>query len=87
MTGKGSISRMSDECLMTLETVFPFNVVYQTVMQKFTLASKFEVCIQHLYAISLLKMRKLALLFITVFFTYSLYSVLEFSYEEINLQT
>jgi len=31
---------MSDECLMTLETVFPFYVVYQAVMRKFTLAGK-----------------------------------------------
>ena len=40
MSGKGSISRMSDECLMTLETVFPFYIVYQAVMRKFTLAGK-----------------------------------------------
>ena len=40
MSWKGSISWMSDECLMTLETVFPFYVVYQAVMRKFTLAGK-----------------------------------------------
>jgi len=31
---------MSDECLMTLEFGFPFYVVYQAVMRKFTLAGK-----------------------------------------------
>jgi len=40
MSGKGLISRMSDECLMKQETVFPFYVVYQAVMRKFTLARK-----------------------------------------------
>ena len=40
MSGKGSISRMSDECLITLEFGFPFYVVYQAVMRKFTLADK-----------------------------------------------
>ena len=40
MSGKGSISRMSDECLMKQETVFSFYVVYQAVMRKFTLAEK-----------------------------------------------
>ena len=40
MSGKGSISRMSDECLITLETAIPFYVVYQAVMRKFTLAGK-----------------------------------------------
>lgn len=39
MSGKGSISRMSDECLITLETVFPFYTQYQAVMRKFTLAT------------------------------------------------
>ena len=38
MSGKGSISRMSDECLMKQEFGFPFYIVYQAVMQKFTLA-------------------------------------------------
>ena len=37
---KGSISRMSDECLMTLEFGIPFYIVYQAVMRKFTLAGK-----------------------------------------------
>ena len=37
---KGSISRMSDECLMKQEFGFPFYVVYQAVMRKFTLAGK-----------------------------------------------
>ena len=37
---KGSISRMSDECLMKQETVFPFYTQYQAVMRKFTLAGK-----------------------------------------------
>ena len=40
MSGKGSISRMSDECLMKQETVFSFYIVYQVVMRKFTLAGK-----------------------------------------------
>ena len=40
MSGKGSISRMSDECLMTPETVIPFYVDCQAVMRKFTLAGK-----------------------------------------------
>ena len=31
---------MSDECLITLETVFSFYTQYQAVMQKFTLAGK-----------------------------------------------
>ena len=31
---------MSDECLMKQEMVFPFYVVYQAVMRKFTLAGK-----------------------------------------------
>ena len=35
---KGSISRMSDECLITLETVVSFYTQYQAVMRKFTLA-------------------------------------------------
>ena len=40
MSGKGSISRMSDECLITLETVVSFYTQYQAVMRKFTLAGK-----------------------------------------------
>ena len=40
MSGKGLISRMSDECLITLETVVSFYIVYQAVMRKFTLAVK-----------------------------------------------
>ena len=40
MSGKGSISRMSDECLMTQEFGFPFYTQYQAVMRKFTLAGK-----------------------------------------------
>ena len=40
MSGKGSISRMSDECLMKQETAFSFYIVYQAVMRKFTLAGK-----------------------------------------------
>ena len=42
MSGKGSISRMSDECLMKQEFGFPFYIVYQAVMRKFTLAGKSE---------------------------------------------
>ena len=42
MSGKGSISRMSDECLMKQETVFSFYTQYQAVMRKFTLAGKTE---------------------------------------------
>ena len=38
MSGKGSISRMSDECLIKQETVVSFYIVYQAVMRKFTLA-------------------------------------------------
>ena len=37
---KGSISWMSDECLMKQEFGFPFYIVYQAVMRKFTLARK-----------------------------------------------
>ena len=37
---KGSISRMSDECLMKQETVVSFYTQYQAVMRKFTLAGK-----------------------------------------------
>ena len=49
MSGKGSISRMSDECLMKQETVFSFCIVYQAVMRKFTLARKsFVVVIYHI---------------------------------------
>ena len=40
MSGKGSISRMSDECLMKQEMVISFYIVYQAVMRKFTLAGK-----------------------------------------------
>ena len=40
MSGKGSISRKSDECLITLEFGFPFYTQYQAVMRKFTLAGK-----------------------------------------------
>ena len=40
MSGKGSISRMSDECLMTQEFGFPFYTQYQAVTRKFTLAEK-----------------------------------------------
>ena len=40
MSRKGLISRMSDECLITLETAVLFYVVYQAVMRKFTLAGK-----------------------------------------------
>jgi len=40
MSWKGSISRMSDECLMKQEMVIPFYIVYQAVMRKFTLAGK-----------------------------------------------
>ena len=44
MSWKGSISRMSDECLITLETVFSFYTQYQAVMRKFTLAGKTHDC-------------------------------------------
>ena len=40
MSWKGLISRMSDECLMKQEMVFPFYTQYQAVMRKFTLAGK-----------------------------------------------
>ena len=43
MSGKGSISRMSDECLITLETVFSYCIDCQTVMRKFTLAGKTNI--------------------------------------------
>ena len=42
MSGKSSISRMSDECLMKQEMVISFYIVYQAVMRKFTLAGKTE---------------------------------------------
>jgi len=38
MSGKGSISRMSDECLITPETVFSYCNDCQAVMRKFTSA-------------------------------------------------
>ena len=51
MSGKGSISRMSDECLMKQEFGFPFYIVYQAVMRKFTLAGKSSFVINNtLYA-------------------------------------
>ena len=34
---------MSDECLITLETVFSFYIDCQAVMRKFTLATKTHV--------------------------------------------
>ena len=40
MSWKGLISRMSDECLITLETVFLFYIDCQAVMRKFTLAGE-----------------------------------------------
>ena len=40
MSSKGSISRMSDECLMKQETVFLLYIDCQAVMRKFTLAGK-----------------------------------------------
>ena len=48
---KGSISRMSDECLITLETVFSYCYDCQAVMRKFTLAGK-------TYTFSLLFLKK-----------------------------
>ena len=42
MSWKGLISRMSDECLITLETVFSYCYDCQAVMRKFTLAGKTE---------------------------------------------
>ena len=47
MSGKGSISRMSDECLMKQEMVFSFYTLYQAVMRKFTLAGKSIVNFQN----------------------------------------
>ena len=40
---------MSDECLMKQETAFPFYIVYQAVMRKFTLADKAINGINFLY--------------------------------------
>ena len=40
MSGKGSISRMSDECLMKGKSVLPYFGEYQAGMRKFTLARK-----------------------------------------------
>ena len=37
---------MSDECLMTLETMFSFYTQYQAVMRKFTLARKAVIMIK-----------------------------------------
>ena len=45
MAGKGLISRMSDECLITLETVFLFYIDCQAVMRKFILASKTNITV------------------------------------------
>ena len=39
MSGKGSISRMSDECLMKGEQRFPYFREYQAGMRKFTFAT------------------------------------------------
>ena len=52
MSGKGSISRMSDECLITLETVVSFYIVYQAVMRKFTLADKSLLLLYHIIYIT-----------------------------------
>ena len=40
MAGKGSISRMSDECLMKGKSWLPYFGEYQAGMRKFTLARK-----------------------------------------------
>jgi len=48
MSSKGSISRMSDECLMKQETVFSFYTQYQAVMRKFTLAGKTDLTLSSL---------------------------------------
>ena len=47
MSGKGSISRMSDECLIKQETVVSFYTQYQAVMRKFTLADISEASASH----------------------------------------
>ena len=43
MGWKGLISRMSDECLITLETVFSYCYDCQAVMRKFTLADQAQL--------------------------------------------
>ena len=48
MSGKGSISRMSDECLIKQETVVSFYTQYQAVMRKFTLAGKSSLSLSSL---------------------------------------
>lgn len=40
MSGKGSISRMSDECLMKGKSGMPYFYEYQAGTRKFTLAGK-----------------------------------------------
>ena len=42
MSGKGSISRMSDECLMKGKSGMPYFYEYQAGTRKFTLAGKSE---------------------------------------------
>lgn len=44
MSGKGSISRMSDECLMKGKSWLLYFGEYQAVMRKFTLARKSLSC-------------------------------------------
>ena len=48
---KGPISRMSDECLIRLETVFSYCYDCQAVMRKFTLAHKTKAFILSNYGI------------------------------------
>ena len=47
---KGSISRMSDECLMKQETAFLLYTDCQAVMRKFTLAGK-SIFVEHQLAL------------------------------------
>ena len=44
MSGKGLISRMSDECLMKGESCLLYFGEYQAGMRKFTLARKAFIC-------------------------------------------
>ncbi len=53
MSWKGLISRISDECLMKQEFGFPFCIVYQAVMRKFTLAGKSWVLFLEFHVLSM----------------------------------
>ena len=72
---KGSISRMSDECLMKQEMVVSFYTQYQAVMRKFTLAwlsswcqsrERSYLCLSFLYNPPVFLLRTVVLIFTAV---------------------